>query len=121
MGLRSRFHVRHGGAVMGFLPDNHRNNITAFISELAGTFLFLFFSFAIAQVAHTPPPNDPNATPNLLVIFFIALGFGCSVAVNVWLFYRISGGMFNPAVSCWPASALAVPFFGLEWGLETTC
>lgn len=88
------------GAVMGFLPDAHRNHTIAFLAELAGTFLFLFFAFAIAQVAHTPPPDDPNALPNLLVIFFIALGFGSSVAVNVWLFYRVSGGMFNPAVSC---------------------
>lgn len=86
---------------MGFLPDNPRNHVTAFLSELAGTFMFLFFAFAIAQVANTPPPDDPNGPPNVLNILFIALGFGCSVAVNVWLFYRVSGGMFNPAVgSC---------------------
>lgn len=88
------------GAVMGFLPDSHRNHTTAFISELAGTFLFLFFAFAIAQVANTPPPTgSSDAPPDIGKIFFIASGFGCSVAVNVWLFYRVSGGMFNPAVS----------------------
>lgn len=93
-------HFRFGktGAIMGFLPEAHRNNLTAFLSELLGTFMFLFFAFAIAQVAHTPPPDDPTAAPNILVIFFIALGFGCSVAINAWLFYRVSGGMFNPAV-----------------------
>ncbi len=107
MRLKNLFHVGHTGAVMGFLPDVHRNNVTAFIAELAGTFLFLFFSFAIAQVAHTPPPSsDPNAAPNILVIFFIALGFGCSVAVNVWLFYRVSGGMFNPAVRFFCTSSM---------------
>jgi aquaporin related protein len=86
---------------MGFLPDTVRNHFTAFLSELAGTFLFLFFAFAIAQVAHTPPPSSAasDAPPDILTIFFIALGFGCSVAVNVWLFYRVSGGMFNPAVT----------------------
>ena len=35
----------------------------------------------------------------ILNILFIALGFACSLAINVWLFYRVSGGMFNPAVS----------------------
>jgi len=85
---------------MGFLPDGPRNHLTAFVSELAGTFLFLFFSFSIAQVANTPPPSaDSHAAPNTSKLLYIALGFGCSVTVNVWLFYRVSGGMFNPAVS----------------------
>ncbi|KAI1619173.1 aquaporin rerated protein [Exophiala viscosa] len=108
MAIKSRF-IGQTGAIMGFLPDVHRNNVTAFISELAGTFMFLFFAFAIAQVAHTPPPTDADASPNLLVVFFIALGFGCSVAVNVWLFYRVSGGMFNPAVTLTLCLIGAVP------------
>jgi len=94
---------------MGFLPDTPRNHTTAFISELAGTFMFLFFAFAIAQVANTPPPDGSQTTPNILNILFIALGFGCSVAVNVWLFYRVSGGMFNPAVTLTLCLVGAVP------------
>ncbi|KAJ9642619.1 Aquaporin-1 [Knufia peltigerae] len=105
-----KFRLGHTGATMGFLPDVHRNHMTAFIAELAGTFLFLFFSFAIAQVAHTPPPTGGQDTPpDLLTIFFIALGFGCSVAINVWLFYRVSGGMFNPAVTLTLVLVGAVP------------
>jgi aquaporin rerated protein, other eukaryote len=84
---------------MGFLGDIPRNHSVAFLAEFVGTFLFLFFSFSIAQVALTPPPTGNTGPPNILVIFFIALGFGCSVTINVWLFYRVSGGMFNPAVS----------------------
>ena len=30
---------------------------------------------------------------------YIALSFGFSLAVNAWIFFRISGGLFNPAVS----------------------
>ena len=30
---------------------------------------------------------------------FTALLYGLSLLVNVWAFYRISGGLFNPAVS----------------------
>ena len=30
---------------------------------------------------------------------FIALAFGFSLMVNVWVFFRISGGLFNPAIS----------------------
>ncbi|EXJ82590.1 hypothetical protein A1O3_06403 [Capronia epimyces CBS 606.96] len=109
MAIIPRWRFGQTGAMMGFLPVAHRNNLTVFLAELAGTFMFLFFAFAIAQVAHTPPPDDPTAPPDILVIFFIALGFGCSVAINVWLFYRVSGGMFNPAVTLTLCLVGAVP------------
>ena len=35
-------------------------------------------------------------TSNLL---YISLCFGFSLAVNAWIFFRVSGGLFNPAVS----------------------
>ena len=79
------------------MPGHVRNHITATLGELAGTFLFLFFALSIAQVANTPAPA-PGSLPDVSKLLFISLGFGCSVAVNVWLFYRVSGGMFNPAV-----------------------
>jgi aquaporin rerated protein, other eukaryote len=88
--------------MMGFLPNKHQGHITAFLAEFVGTFLFLLFAFAIAEVANRALVVETNANvqpPELTRIFFIATGFGCSVAVNVWLFYRVSGGMFNPAVS----------------------
>ncbi|KAI1608837.1 aquaporin rerated protein [Exophiala viscosa] len=85
---------------MGILPDRHRNHTVAFLSELAGTFLFLFFALSIVQVVHTPPPTGGSGSPpDVLGIYLISVGFGTSVAVNVWLFYRVSGGMFNPAVT----------------------
>ncbi|EKD03454.1 water channel [Trichosporon asahii var. asahii CBS 8904] len=31
--------------------------------------------------------------------FFIAVMFGASLGTNVWCFFRISGGLFNPAVT----------------------
>ena len=40
-------------------------------------------------------------TSNLL---FISLTFGMSLIINVWIFFRISGALFNPAI----ALALAV-------------
>merc|ERR1712230_186351 len=99
-----RFKYGKEEPVMGFFANKHRGHVTAFLAELAGTFLFLFFSFAIAQVANTPAPSDDDNTPgaglpSIPKIFFIASGFGASVAINVWLFYRVSGGMFNPAVT----------------------
>ncbi|TGZ83476.1 aquaporin-like protein [Ascodesmis nigricans] len=58
--------------------------------------MYLFFAFSGVEVAKSPTPtsNDP-ATQYL----YIALCFGFSLAVNVWIFFRVSGGFFNPAVT----------------------
>ena len=44
----------------------------------------------------TNPDPDGRQTPQTLL--FIALAFGFSLATTAWAFYRISGGLFNPAV-----------------------
>ena len=80
------------------LRDQFRNNLTAVIGEFVGTFLFLFFSFVGTQVANTPKPT-PGSPPNLDGLLFSSLCFGFSLTVNVWAFYRVTGGLFNPAVS----------------------
>ncbi|KAE8381926.1 aquaporin-like protein [Aspergillus bertholletiae] len=80
------------------LKDTVRNNAIAVVGEFVGTFLFLFFSFAGTQVANTPMPAD-GAPPNTSNLLFIALSFGFSLMVNVWAFYRVTGGLFNPAVT----------------------
>jgi len=40
-----------------------------------------------------------DAVPTVGFLLYVALAFGFSLAVNVWIFYRISGGIFNPAVT----------------------
>lgn len=79
------------------LKDTARNNVIAVIGEFVGTFLFLFFSFAGTQVSNTPKPVD-GAPPNTANLLYSALSFGFSLMVNVWAFYRVTGGLFNPAV-----------------------
>ncbi|KAL4961568.1 uncharacterized protein BDV14DRAFT_192149 [Aspergillus stella-maris] len=80
------------------LADTTRNNIIAVAGEFVGTFLFLFFAFAGTQVANTPKPVD-GAPPNTDALLYSALSFGFSLVVNIWAFYRITGGLFNPAVT----------------------
>jgi aquaporin rerated protein, other eukaryote len=60
-----------------------------------GTTLFLWFSFAGAQ-ASAITGGSTAGTPNEVVLTSLAFGF--SLLVTVWAFYRISGGLFNPAV-----------------------
>jgi aquaporin related protein len=94
----------HRLPLIGFLPNRVRNHFIAMVGEFCGTFLFLFFAFAGTQVANSAAAAvtnsnaaEPGATglaqaPNAPVLLYISLVFGFSLAVNVWVFFRISGG-----------------------------
>jgi glycerol uptake facilitator-like aquaporin len=81
---------------LGWLPNRTRHLLIAFLGELIGTFLFLFFAFAATQTANNLLGNRAMDIQSLM---YISLAFGFSLAVNVWAFFRVSGGLFNPAVS----------------------
>jgi aquaporin related protein len=86
--------------VAHILPTKLRNELVAFLGEFVGTLLFLFFAFAGTQVANMVAAANPISGPyNASVLLYIALSFGFSLSVTVWVFFRISGGLFNPAVS----------------------
>ncbi|KAI9884023.1 MAG: hypothetical protein M1823_004187 [Watsoniomyces obsoletus] len=116
--------ARHQGEVppvyrlpyMNWMPNSVRNHFIAMSGEFTGTFLFLFFALSATQVANssTSPSADStqitqptSANPSQLM--YIALAFGFSLAVNVWVFFRISGGLFNPAVTLGMAIVGATP------------
>ncbi|KAM5491430.1 Aquaporin-1 [Microsporum audouinii] len=80
--------------------DSWRKSLVATLGEFVGTFMFLFFSYAGCQIANmSVDPYDSGTEPNPVVLIYISLSFGASLAINVWVFYRITGGMFNPAVT----------------------
>ncbi|KAK4208019.1 aquaporin-like protein [Rhypophila decipiens] len=84
------------------LPSTIRNNLVAAIGEFVGTFLFLFFAFAGTQVANMSAAAvaaSPGSPPDPTTVTFISLCFGLSLMANVWAFYRVTGGLFNPCVS----------------------
>ncbi|RAL65506.1 hypothetical protein DID88_001072 [Monilinia fructigena] len=84
--------------------DESIDDFVATVGEFVGTTMFLFFAFAGTQVANIDS-NTANTTTggatgfNIAVELYIAIIFGFSLMVNVWIFFRISGGLFNPAVT----------------------
>ena len=94
-------------------PAHGRGHIVAVIGELVGTVSFLFFAFSGTQVANISS-NDTTGTTvitktaqkNPSQLLYISLAFGFSLAVNAWVYFRISGALFNPAVGLvmddWP-------------------
>lgn len=62
--------------------------------------MFLLFAFAGTQVANIGAGNNSdNSTTGAatgfspIVLMYIAISFGFSLMVNVWIFFRISGGL----------------------------
>src|SRR3954467_7217667 len=84
------------------IPD-----FVAFVGEFVGTTMFLFFAFSGTQVANigSNAASSENTTTgeavgfSPIVLLYIAIVFAFSLMVNVWVFFRISGGLFNPAVT----------------------
>jgi aquaporin related protein len=92
-------------------PPGARGHIVAALGEFAGTIFFLFFAFAGTQVANISSNTNTGTTvittvaqKNPAQLLYISLSFGFSLAVNAWVFFRISGGLFNPAVCLIPSS-----------------
>jgi len=94
-----------GRNILGRLPVSVKNHIVATVAEFFGTFMFLFFAFGGTQVVNGPANSSagtggikyaPNDAARLL---YISLSFGMSLMVTAWVFFRISGGLFNPAVT----------------------
>ncbi|KAI0967944.1 aquaporin-like protein [Xylaria arbuscula] len=102
----------HRVRVLNRLPLHIKNHIVAMMSEFAGTFMFLLFAFGGTNAVNSAPdqgqPEDLAANPAKLL--FISLCFGMSLAVNAWVFFRISGGLFNPAVTIGMMVVGAIPY-----------
>jgi aquaporin rerated protein, other eukaryote len=68
--------------------------------EFVGTFMFLFFAFLGHLMAvDQAPSTGPNGTNSNQTVIYIAMSYGLSLLVTAWTLYRISGGLFNPAVT----------------------
>jgi aquaporin related protein len=96
------------------VPIRIRNRAIAMLSEFVGTFLFMFVGIGgNSTVANDAAmklqwgEGSPAADP--AKIFFVATAWGMAVTVNAWAFFRISGGLFNPAVTMAMMIIRAVP------------
>lgn len=89
--------------MLNMLPKTMKGHLVAFAGEFVGTYLFLLFGMGAASAVNNAPEAGENSFNNLAAdsskLLFISLAFGFSLAVNAWVFFRISGGLFNPAVT----------------------
>ncbi|KAI6367536.1 hypothetical protein MCOR25_004900 [Pyricularia grisea] len=82
--------------------SNARPHFVAVLGEFVGTFMFLFFGYAghfMVARSSTGSETDTTSGDSAQTTIFVALAYGFSLLVTVWAMYRISGGLFNPAVA----------------------
>ncbi|KAK6860183.1 hypothetical protein PG995_003819 [Apiospora arundinis] len=104
----SRIQSRNGGLYLidqfrDRMPIGIQHNIVASLSEFVGTFFYMLTALGCTAVVNAPSTAEQKDGDNLAAnpakLQFIALAWGMSIAVNAWVFFRISGGLFNPAVT----------------------
>ncbi|EJD48750.1 aquaporin-like protein [Auricularia subglabra TFB-10046 SS5] len=85
---------------VGFFAD-WRNDLIAAGFEFLGTCVFLILSLGTAQSAsYLNSVFDPQAdASNTADFMYVAAGFGFGLLVAAWLFFRVSGALFNPNIS----------------------
>ncbi|KXS95056.1 hypothetical protein AC578_3886 [Pseudocercospora eumusae] len=89
-----------------FQPREHakqspaRNHFVAATGEFVGTFMFLFFAYLghSMSVATASDSGRTGGNSNSTIIY-ISMSYGLSLLVTAWALYRVSGGLFNPAVT----------------------
>jgi len=76
--------------------------------------MFLLVSFGGTHIANLPGATVTTKFIDTSNLMFISVSFGFSLIINVWIFFRVSGALFNPAVSLALALAKVItPLRGL--------
>jgi hypothetical protein len=87
------------------LPPGARGHVVAVLGEFIGTLVFIFLAFSGVEAGAASTNKNQGEgvstgpsrlSPELLL--YIATSVGFSLVVTTWVFFRISGGLFNPVV-----------------------
>lgn len=77
-----------------------QSHMIAASGEFVGTFFFLWIGYSAQLMVLDQTSGLATAGGSSSeTIVFVSLVYSFSLLVNAWAFYRISGGLFNPAVS----------------------
>jgi aquaporin related protein len=81
------------------LFDNFRDDCAAAAFEFVGTAFFLLFGLGGIQAAAADVTTAGRQASGVEQTLYIATSMGMSLLVSAWLFFRVTGGLFNPNVS----------------------
>lgn len=67
--------------------------------EFIGTVCFLLFGLGGIQAATAESTETGRQSSELEQVLYIATSMGLSLLISAWLFFRVTGGLFNPNIS----------------------
>jgi aquaporin rerated protein, other eukaryote len=67
--------------------------------EFVGTATFLTLAFGGVQASASEAAAQNTPSLSVERVMYVSLSFGLSLLVSAWLFFRVTGGLFNPQVS----------------------
>ena len=76
-----------------------KDDLQAALIEFIGTTTFLMLAFGGVQAAQSEFNQTPNTASRIEQVMYNSFCFGFALLVSAWLFFRVTGGLFNPNVS----------------------
>lgn len=81
------------------LFDDVYDDLAAAALEFVGTAFFLFFGLGGIQASTAEDTGGQPQASGVEHVLYIATCMGFSLLVSAWLFFRVTGGLFNPNIS----------------------
>ena len=75
------------------------DDLQAALLEFVGTTVFLMLAFGGVQATISEQASAGTSGTGVSRVMYISLSFGLSLLISAWLFFRVTGGLFNPNVS----------------------
>lgn len=79
--------------------DNISEDLAAALLEFIGTALFLLIGLGGIQAASEENLTGERLASNIQHVLYVSTSMGFSLLASAWLFFRITGGLFNPNIS----------------------
>ncbi|KAG6833111.1 hypothetical protein H0H87_011219 [Tephrocybe sp. NHM501043] len=79
--------------------NNLRADLQAAVLEFVGTAFFLLLGLGGIQASTGARLMSNNQASDVEQVLYISTCMGISLLVSAWLFFRVTGGLFNPNVS----------------------
>lgn len=76
-----------------------REDLQAALLEFVGTTFFLLLGLGGIQATTSEAASPGGSSSTIEHVMYISTCMGLSLLVSAWLFFRITGGLFNPNVS----------------------
>ncbi|KAJ6553571.1 aquaporin-like protein [Mycena vulgaris] len=95
-------------------PSNMRKDFTAAALELVGTTFFLLLGLGGIQASSAEKLASTTGVTNVEQVLYISTCMGFSLVVCAWMFFRITGSLFNPCITvALMLLGILTPFRGL--------